>query len=153
MMINTSDLIRRQLDWAVAKALGHETKIRSWKDITDTIDPVEDADMIEFHRANNTVSVSSAQIPGGGWFPTPKYSTDWAHGGPIIDREIHNLFKWNQLDPSAPEMWCGVHNVKDDSGILAINRDGPTPLIAAMRCFVASKLGDVIDMPDELAQA
>ena len=27
---------------------------------------------------------------------------------------------------------------------------GPTPLIAAMRCFVASKLGDEVDVPDEL---
>ena len=27
---------------------------------------------------------------------------------------------------------------------------GPTPLIAAMRCLVASKFGDVIDIPEEL---
>jgi hypothetical protein len=28
--------------------------------------------------------------------------------------------------------------------------EGPTPLIAAMRCYVASKLGDYIDIPEEL---
>ncbi len=27
---------------------------------------------------------------------------------------------------------------------------GPTPLIAAMRCYVASKLGDEIEIPEEL---
>lgn len=27
---------------------------------------------------------------------------------------------------------------------------GPTPLIAAMRCYVASKLGDTVDIPEEL---
>lgn len=27
---------------------------------------------------------------------------------------------------------------------------GPTPLVAAMRCYVASKLGDVVDVPKEL---
>jgi hypothetical protein len=27
---------------------------------------------------------------------------------------------------------------------------GPTPLIAAMRCYVASKLGDDINIPEEL---
>jgi hypothetical protein len=27
---------------------------------------------------------------------------------------------------------------------------GPTPLIAAMRCYVASKLGDEVDVPEEL---
>jgi hypothetical protein len=28
--------------------------------------------------------------------------------------------------------------------------DGPTPLIAAMRCYVASKMGDEIELPEEL---
>jgi hypothetical protein len=27
---------------------------------------------------------------------------------------------------------------------------GHTPLIAAMRCYVASKLGDEVEIPDEL---
>jgi hypothetical protein len=27
---------------------------------------------------------------------------------------------------------------------------GPTPLIAAMRCYVASKLGDEVEVPKEL---
>ena len=34
----------------------------------------------------------------------------------------------------------------DNSGHMT----GPTPLIAAMRCFVASKLGDEVDIPKEL---
>jgi hypothetical protein len=29
--------------------------------------------------------------------------------------------------------------------------DGPTPLIAAMRCYVASKLGDEVELPEELS--
>jgi hypothetical protein len=31
-----------------------------------------------------------------------------------------------------------------------INAYGPTPLIAAMRCYVASKMGDDIELPEEL---
>ena len=27
---------------------------------------------------------------------------------------------------------------------------GPTPLIAAMRCYVSGKLGDEVDIPEEL---
>jgi hypothetical protein len=27
---------------------------------------------------------------------------------------------------------------------------GPTPLVAAMRCYCASKLGDEVDVPEEL---
>jgi len=29
---------------------------------------------------------------------------------------------------------------------------GPTPLIAATRCYVASKLGDDIEIPEELTK-
>jgi hypothetical protein len=29
---------------------------------------------------------------------------------------------------------------------------GPTPLIAAMRCYIASKMGDEVKVPDELLQ-
>jgi hypothetical protein len=37
-----------------------------------------------------------------------------------------------------------------DAGIDLYVEYGPTPLIAAMRCYVASKLGDEIDLPKEL---
>jgi len=29
---------------------------------------------------------------------------------------------------------------------------GPTPLIAAMRCYVASRLGDTVEIPEEIAK-
>ena len=65
-------------------------------------------------------------------------STDWAQGGPIIEREEIRL-----TPPLAGETdWlaaCGNPDVA-----------GPTPLIAAMRCYVASKLGDEVNVPEEL---
>jgi len=65
------------------------------------------------------------------------YSTDWAQGGPIIERERVQLvyigLEW--------EAWI------DTDGIFC---KGPTPLIAAMRCFVASKLGDEVEIPKEI---
>jgi hypothetical protein len=73
-----------------------------------------------------------------------EYSTDWAQGGPIIEREgigldqYANYPQWQAFTP-APEQ---------QSGQAVCN--GPTPLIAAMRCYVASKLGDEIDIPKEL---
>jgi hypothetical protein len=72
------------------------------------------------------------------------YSTDWAQGGPIIEREcicVECLFDenaWSAWTP-APERESG-----EAYGI------GPTPLIAAMRCYVASKLGDEVEIPEEL---
>jgi hypothetical protein len=64
------------------------------------------------------------------------WATDWAQGGPIIEREHveleHDGFIW----------WARIKADEDYAG--------PTPLIAAMRCYVASKLGDTIDIPEEL---
>ena len=68
------------------------------------------------------------------------YSTNWAQGGPIIEREGISLDQYHDF-PN----WAA--SCPPESGF---NRFGPTPLIAAMRCYVASKLGDNIDIPEEL---
>ena len=71
----------------------------------------------------------------------PEYSTDWAQGGPIIEREGFELCR---LESSA----FGIEwraQIDCDCRFY-----GPTPLIAAMRCYVASKLGDEVDVPEEL---
>lgn len=65
-----------------------------------------------------------------------KYSTDWAQGGPIIEREKITIFQTGKD-------WMGY--IRHDTESFA-----PTPLIAAMRCYVTSKLGDDIDIPEEL---
>ncbi len=66
-----------------------------------------------------------------------KPSTDWAQGGPIIEREEIGL----QCDPMG--IWVSVMVMKSQ-------KHGQTPLIAAMRCYVASKLGDEIEVPEGL---
>lgn len=73
------------------------------------------------------------------------YSTCWNKGGPIIERE-HYDHRWL---PKQQE-WC-VYRVRHgvDGHVIGSNF-GPTLLIAAMRCFVASKLGDEVDVPKEL---
>ena len=70
------------------------------------------------------------------------YSTDWALAGPIIERERIG-FKYTG---TAMEFVAWVN------GELSTVNDqhGPTPLIAAMRCYVASKLGDEVEVPDEI---
>ena len=66
-----------------------------------------------------------------------KYSTDWAQGGPILEREEINLWTegyaaWEATQYGKWQEW------------------GPTPLIAAMRCYVGTKLGNEVEVPDEL---
>ena len=68
-------------------------------------------------------------------------STDWSQGGPIIERE--------RLSPQWNELW--KQWTIPDRRNAAFSFMGPTFLIAAMRCFVASKLGDEVEVPDELA--
>lgn len=64
-------------------------------------------------------------------------STDWSQAGPLIEREKIETYYQPALDG-----WVARHEEN--------LRYGPTPLIAAMRCFVASKLGDTIEIPNEL---
>ena len=73
---------------------------------------------------------------GGTYIRVPYYSTDWRQAGPIIEREKIDLRCMYGRDGSV--VWRTVH------------ADGPTPLIAAMRCYVATKLGDEVDVPEEL---
>lgn len=70
-------------------------------------------------------------------------STDWAQGGPIIDRERIATV------PSAPHWVARIKKPVDPLGDW-LQMNGPTPLIAAMRCYVASKLGEEVEVPDEL---
>ena len=66
-------------------------------------------------------------------------SVEWSQGGPIIERE------WIELG-AYHDQWRAVFHGEEGS----IHQDGPTPLIAAMRCVVAVNLGDEVDVPDEL---
>jgi len=70
-------------------------------------------------------------------------STSWQEGGPIIEREEIYLAKSVLGGWTASIYIC-------EKGINCIMHSGPTPLIAAMRCYVASKLGEEIDIPEEL---
>lgn len=116
MKIKTSDLIGPALDWTVAKCEG--------------LAPFSDG-------ISWIVTVDKA------YRQLPKYSTDWAVAGPIIEREGIDVLKdgerWTSLKTAT------AHHAH-------IRTSGPTPLIAAMRCYVASKLGDEIEVPDELGK-
>jgi Protein of unknown function (DUF2591) len=71
------------------------------------------------------------------------YSIDWSQGGPIIERE-----RIETVHLHSPEEWMAhIQMFKD-----YISASGKTPLEAAMRCYVASKMGDEVEVPDELCK-
>lgn len=72
------------------------------------------------------------------------YTTDWAKAGPIIERERIRITPFPPGRES--EGWAaGIYGAEPMMGMC-----GSTTLIAAMRCYVASKLGDTVEVQDEL---
>lgn len=65
------------------------------------------------------------------------YSSSWKRGGPIIERERITVQPW-------PDDWAALF-YGPCRAIIAIAR-GRTPLIAAMRAYVAAKLGDEVEL-------
>lgn len=120
--MKTSTLTRPALDWAVAKCEGRDFTYGA----------------LQYSTSNNTVWARGGSIE---FSP----STSWAQGGPIIERE--KIGTWSNPKDSDDLRWCasklGIHP-------WAIERFGPTLLIAAMRCLVTSRLGDEVDVPKEL---
>ena len=128
--VNTSELIGPALDWAQAKCEGHD------------IDSLMGGAVWYWLRCSLTGDLEVVEIF--------KPSTEWAQGGPIIEREKLCIGFQHQLDnmyvPTIdPDVICWARTTA--GGYL---KYGPTPLIAAMRCYVASKLGDEVEIPEEL---
>ena len=69
-------------------------------------------------------------------------SSNWSQGGQIIEQEHISI-----IDCDGYDFWRAD---KMNAQAQVVTAYGPTPLIAAMRCYVASKLGDEVDVPEEL---
>ena len=122
--LKTSELTGAALDWAVAKCEGRKPSC-----YTGILRATAHPDFPD-----------SPPIFG----PELNYSTDWAQGGPIIERERISI---EDCQDGAGLYWEAT---RIEPPAVSEAR-GPTPLIAVMRCYVASKLGDEVEVPDELA--
>jgi hypothetical protein len=68
-------------------------------------------------------------------------STEWEFGGPIIEREKIGI------DCDDEGVWFASYDLSTETSFGVSSK---SPLIAAMRCYVASKLGAEIDILEEL---
>jgi len=75
------------------------------------------------------------------------FSTDWSKGGPIIERENINFWTSNSWQDERGN-FTSIKTAKHPTSTQ--HHNGETPLIAAMRCYVSSKLGDEVELPEEL---
>ena len=122
--MKTSELIGPALDWAVAECEGYIDMEHSW-----------------------LYGATVNDIAGQEYHPSEK----WSIAGPIIERERIKVF------PNVGGTWSAqIRHTKShplvSHPVLAgwTNSSGPTALIAAMRCLVASRLGDEVEIPNEL---
>ena len=68
-------------------------------------------------------------------------SADWSQGGPIIEREGISVEPWSD---EVKDVWVAFSRFYS-SDQERYHGKGPTPLIAAMRAYVASKYGDTVE--------
>lgn len=137
MKIKTADLIGPALDWAVATIEGYGRLRRN---------PHAFDQALIMNRADGQCVLFSAL----------NYSTDWSFGGPIIERPqdeaqmgIEGRVGWAPGAKEFATFFRAWYGPSDDPYIVSY---GPTRLIAAMRCFVASRLGDEVEVPEELVK-
>ncbi len=127
MKVKTAKLTGAALDWAVAKAIGEYKPV-----------------------------------------PVPDYSTNWIHGGPIIEKERITVvcaegnyssklrgYETYWVAESGHQCASAVYGSQGDNWGTSFQIDedqisGPTPLIAAMRCYVEKALGKEVEIPEEL---
>lgn len=142
MKIKTSELTGKALDFAVLKC--------------ERPDWVSNSKQPEIY------------VTGCGFTP----STSWSDAGPIIQREKITIVcaegEYNDEKAGTPDCydtyWIATigrlcaetaygsqgDNWGESFQIDSQSMSGPTPLIAALRCYVASNLGKEVDIPDVL---
>lgn len=127
--VKTKNLCGAKLNYAVAVALGHSVHI-------DAVlhGHVMHGPWVSGHVHDQNVWIQLYQF---------RPSENWARGGQSIDEHIHRLTKLGDRE------WM-THKTCYDNPEVYHNGYGQTPLIAAMRCFVSSKLGEYVEIPDNL---
>lgn len=141
--MKTSDLTGALLDYWVARALGYRFWLEKRGDYRLAVrqapgerEPYK-ASLNWKNQVDRYTEVFSFSDIKCGFFGVgvPKFSSSWADGGPIIEREAIELV------PLQGSGWSSRKCYEN-------RYQGVTPLIAAMRAFVASRFGDKV--PDEV---
>lgn len=150
--IPTTDLTGAALDWAVALASGR-------LNARVTPDPRLGTSAVDIELSGGRLWEFNRDTM---YYAPFSPSTNWVQGGPIIEREGITTIRCSD-DFEGTDRWCatiGQHTIscttqhqQHDEMYQVYAGDvtyGPTPLIAAMRCFVRSRLGNHVDVPEGL---
>lgn len=131
MLVKTNELSGIALDWAVAKCEGVKTEVinphaidRMFLGCYDNTDFAGNYDLIVYNP-----------------------STDWAQGGAIIDKYSIEVVRGLDAYLAFANTYWYPNGTEHRNMFSSI---GASYLEAAMRCYVASKLGEEVDIPEEL---
>lgn len=103
------------------------------------------------HRSNSSgqwVRTALYKVPGKRYLVerrVPLYSSEWEQGGPIIERERIGFEPQQAFDVARGGLSLVEGSWHAHGGEWALN--GPTPLVAAMRTYVANKFGEEVEWP------
>ena len=140
MKIKTNELTGAALNWAVTVAEGDRVfrprvgRPDDWDRAAYEADGSDDRYVVRVQNPTEARFVD--------WTYNP--SESWWQAGPIIERERLSVVIQVGGDNPAWHTSCPRY---------LYHGYGPTPLIAAMRCYVASKLGDEVEIPEELTES
>ncbi|MEH3454064.1 phage protein NinX family protein [Phytobacter diazotrophicus] len=124
MKVKTAELSGRTLDFAVATAMGLRIKIEG----------------SEFWNVTKS----------GEFFDHCDFTNSWFLCGSLLESELISCYASINPEDETVYHWCAVKEVSDYR-----KRRGFTdsdPKVAICRAVVASKLGDEVDIPDELME-
>ena len=125
--IKVTEATERQLDWLVAKCEGLPVALHNTGAIYLIDTPWADKSRVK-------------------WLAEFGPTRHWAQGGPIKERQRigTNWVVSNYLNIEG----CWSAHIPQSNGKLLYAQ---TELVAAMRCYVASKLGREVEVPEELS--
>jgi hypothetical protein len=131
--VKTSELEGVQLDYWTARADGREAKI---------MQPGERLGRMRAAMTEPTCVVLAPDYTGH-WKP---FRVDWDSAGPIIERERIAVMPLRS-DVWGASVFGDAYVFSIDEGESDVDATGPTPLVAAMRAYVASKFGEEVPAP------
>lgn len=126
IQVKSQDLSGSALNWAVALCEHKQGFITQGM-------PCFDNNTKRVYKTESLLSIGVNFTP----------SASWSDGGPIIEREEIHLLRANS-------QWIASIKYNDrrtDWRILAM---ADSPLVAAMRCYAASRLGNKVEIPESL---
>lgn len=174
MKVKTADLSGAALRLLVARLEGYEVGIytteEQWNDtwadfprrqlpeLETSVRPTLKAEIC-FMNGDCYRSLFSSKLATATGCGYMQFDTNWGQSGPIIDREGIAIRR------TRSGTWYATKHLGDGerapwTKFICVNKEkrkqvrfnGPTALIAGLRCYVASQMGDEVDVPEEIME-